>query len=378
MKGKENNRSEILSARRLVVKVGSRLLTGKEGGIDTGFVAGLAEQIADLRGEGKEVLLVTSGAIAAGSRELGLKKRPSSLPALQAAAAVGQTILMHIYHQAFRKRGLQVGQVLLTREGLHHRDRHLNARHTLLALLERGIVPIINENDTVAVEEIRFGDNDQLAALVANLVRADLLVLLSDVDGLLAAPGRSGRGRAVIGRVEEITPEVMALVRGGPGEYSRGGMGSKLEAAGIVTRAGGQTVIAHGEEPGVILRIARGEPVGTYFPTPFGRLRSRKCWIAFSCLKKGRILVDAGARRALAEGGKSLLASGITAVEGPFSAGDMVTIAGPDGAEFSRGLINYSSREVEKIQGEKTGRIRSILGYKPYDEVVHRDNLLIL
>jgi glutamate 5-kinase len=369
-------RSDILSARRLVVKVGSRLLTGQQGGIDTEFVDGLVRQIADLKREGKEVLLVTSGAIAAGSRELGLKKRPSSLPALQAAAAVGQTVLMHIYHQAFRKQGFRIGQVLLTREGLHHRDRHLNARHTLLALLERGIIPVINENDTVAVDEIKFGDNDQLAALLANLVRADLLVLLSDVDGLLAGSGRLGR--EVIDRVEKITPAVTALVRGCPGEHSRGGMGSKLAAAGIVTRAGVQAVIANGMEPNVLLRVVRGESVGTYFPTSFGRLRSRKCWIAFSCLKKGRILVDEGARRALAEGGKSLLASGITAVEGPFSAGDMVTIAGPDGIEFSRGLVNYSSREVEKIRGAKTGRIKSLLGYKPYNEVVHRDNLLVL
>ncbi len=375
MKQEKTDRNEILTARRVVVKVGSRLLAGKEGWIDTRFVSRLVGQIAGLRKEGKEVLLVTSGAIAAGCRELGLKRRPSSLPDLQAAAAVGQTALMHIYHQAFRRRGLAVGQVLLTRDGLHHRDRHLNARHTLLALLGRKIVPIINENDTVAVDEIQFGDNDQLAALVANLVQADLLILLSDVDGLYAAAGARGE---VIASVEKITPEVMALVRGGPGEHSRGGMGSKLEAAGIVTRAGGQAVIASGTRPEVLAEIARGEAVGTYFPTSFGRIRSRKCWIAFSCLKKGRILVDEGARRALADGGKSLLASGITGVEGTFRAGDMVTVAGPDGAEFSRGLVNYSSREVELIRGEKTGKIRSILGSKPYDEVIHRDNLLIL
>lgn len=375
MKQGQSDRNEILSARRVVVKVGSRLLAGKEGGIDSKFVSGLVRQISGLKAEGKEVLLVTSGAIAAGCRELGLKRRPSSLPDLQAAAAVGQTALMHIYHQAFRRRGLTVGQVLLTREGLHHRDRHLNARHTLLALLGRKIVPVINENDTVAVDEIRFGDNDQLAALVANLIQADLLILLSDVDGLFASAG--ARGEA-IASVEKITPEVMALVRGGPGEYSKGGMGSKLEAAGIVTRAGGQAVIANGTRPGVLAEIARGEPVGTYFPTSFARIRSRKCWIAFSCLKKGRILVDEGARRALADGGKSLLASGITAVEGSFRVGDMVTVAGPDGAEFSRGLVNYSSREVEKIRGEKTGKIKAILGSKPYDEVIHRDNLLIL
>lgn len=371
-------RAEILSARRLVVKVGSRLLAEKQGGVNSRFIEELADQIASLWEEGKEVLLVTSGAIAAGSREMGMKRRPSSLPDLQAAAAVGQTVLMHLYLQAFRRRKFCVGQVLLTRECLHDRDRHLNARHTLFALLNRKIIPIINENDTVAVDEIKFGDNDQLAALLANLVQADLLVLLSDVDGLLAPSTRSGSGREVIGRVEEITPEVMALVRGGPGEDSRGGMGSKLKAVGIVTRAGGQAVIANGTRPGILSEIARGEPLGTYFPTAFSRLRSRKCWIAFSCLKKGRLLIDGGARRALTERGKSLLASGVTGVEGTFRAGDMVSIAGPEGKEFARGLVNYSSREVEMIRGEQTGRIKSILGAKPYDEIIHRDNLLIL
>ncbi len=378
MNEKMTIRTEIPAARRLVIKVGSRLLAGKRGGVDSRFVGALVSEIAALREQGKEVLLVTSGAIAAGSREMGLKRRPGSLPDLQAAAAVGQTVLMHLYHQAFRRRNFRVGQVLLTREGLHHRDRHLNARHTLLALLGRKVIPIINENDTVAVDEIRFGDNDQLAALVANLVQADLLVLLSDVDGLLAPASRSGPAREVIGRVEKITPEVMGLVRGGPGEDSRGGMGSKLEAAGIVTRAGGQAVIANGTRPGILSEIARGEPVGTYFPTAFSRLRSRKCWIAFSCLKKGRLLIDAGARRALTERGKSLLASGVTGLEGTFRAGDMVSVAGPEGVEFARGLVNYSSREVEMIRGEQTGRIKSILGDKPYDEVIHRDNLLIL
>ncbi len=370
-------RTEILSARRLVVKVGSRLLAEKQGGVNSRFIEGLVDQIASLWEEGKEVLLVTSGAIAAGSREMGMKRRPSSLPDLQAAAAVGQTVLMHLYLQAFRRRNFCVGQVLLTRECLHDRDRHLNARHTLFALLNRKVIPIINENDTVAVDEIKFGDNDQLAALLANLVEADLLVLLSDVDGLLA-PCRSGSGREVIDRVEEITPAVMDLVRGGPGEESRGGMGSKLKAVRIVTRAGGQAVIANGTRPGILSGVARGESLGTYFPTAFSRLRSRKCWIAFSCLKKGRLLIDGGARRALTERGKSLLASGVTGVEGTFRAGDMVSIAGPEGKEFSRGLVNYSSREVEMIRGEQTRRIKSILGTKPYDEIIHRDNLLIL
>ncbi len=371
------NRQELRAAKRIVVKVGSQLLAGGKGLIDQGLIGRLTAQLAELMREGREVLLVTSGAIAAGRQELGMKRRPRDLPDLQAAASVGQTVLMHIYYQHFRREGFCVGQILLTRDGLHHRDRHLNARHTLLALLEKRIIPIINENDSVAVEEIKFGDNDHLAAQVANLVRADLLILLTDVDGLLR-PSRGSQKREVIERVEEITPEILAMVKDGRREYSRGGMGSKLAAVGIVTRAGGQAVIANGAHPEIVNKIVEGAKVGTFFPTTFSRLRSRKCWIAFSCLKKGRIVVDAGARDALVKKGKSLLASGIIRVEGKFQTGDMVSISGEDGGEFCRGLVNYSSGELEKIGGAQTARIKNILGYKYYDEVVHRDNMLIL
>ncbi|MDP8215308.1 MAG: glutamate 5-kinase [Candidatus Euphemobacter frigidus] len=364
--------------KRLVVKVGSRLLTGKKGSLNKRLVGRIVAQIADLKSQGREILLVTSGAIAAGRQELGLRRKPRDLPALQAAAAVGQTVLMHIYHEYFGKAGLRVGQILLTRDGLHHRVRHLNVRHTLLALLEKGVIPIINENDSVAVDEIKFGDNDYLAALVANLVQADLLILLTDVEGLLEPAVHPDGPREVIHQVERVTPDILAMIENGYKEYSRGGMRSKIEAAEIVTRAGGRVVIAGGARPNVLTDIVAGEEVGTFFPTTFARMRARKSWIAFSRLQKGRIIVDGGARQALVERDKSLLASGVTGVDGDFQAGDMVSITGEEGKEFCRGLVNYSSRELEQIKGQKTGRIESILGYKYYDEVVHRDNLLIL
>lgn len=366
------------TAKRVVVKLGSRLLSGEDGLVNQTQISRIVDQVSILKDQGREVLLVTSGAIAAGRQELGMTTRPRSLPGLQAAAAVGQAILMHIYHENFKKAGYSVGQLLLTRDGLHHRDRHLNVRHTLQALLAEGVIPIINENDTVSVDEIKFGDNDRLAALVANLIRADLLILLTDVEGLLSSPRTDGEARVVIHQVDSITPEIIGLIEDIANEYSQGGMKSKVEAAEIVTRAGGRVIIANGARANILTEIMEGKEVGTYFPTGFSRIRSRKCWIAFSCLKKGRIIVDAGARRALVEKSTSLLASGIIDVEGDFKAGDMISIADEDREEFCRGLVNYSSAELEKIRGEKTDRIESILGYKYYDEAVHRDNLLIL
>ncbi|HDL64399.1 MAG TPA: glutamate 5-kinase, partial [Proteobacteria bacterium] len=245
MKQKIHNRSVLREAKRVVVKVGSHLLAGEDGVVDRALISRIVDQISLLKERGIEVLLVTSGAIAAGRQELGMKRRPRSLPGLQAAAAVGQAILMHVYHEHFKNAGYCVGQILLTRDGLHHRDRHLNVRHTLQALLAEGVIPIINENDTVSVDEIKFGDNDRLAALVANLIRADLLILLTDVDGLLTSPGPD-RLREVIHQVYSITPEIIGLIEDSDNEQSRGGMRSKLEAAEIVTRAGGRVIIANG------------------------------------------------------------------------------------------------------------------------------------
>lgn len=358
--------------------MGSRLLAGEDSVINQDLISRLVRQLALLRGQGRDVVLVTSGAIAAGRQELGMKTRPKSLPGLQAAAAVGQAILMHIYQENFRKVGYCVGQLLLTRDGLHHRDRHLNARHTLQALLAEGVIPIINENDTVAVDEIKFGDNDKLAALVANMVRADLLILLTDVDGLLGFQKDKSGARKIIHQVDLITPEITGYVEDIANECSQGGMKSKLAAAEIVTRAGGQVIIANGFKDNILTAIIAGEKVGTFFPTGFSRVQARKSWIAFSCFKKGRVVVDAGAKRALVNKGTSLLSSGIINVEGNFKAGDMISIVDENQEEFCRGLVNYSSTELKKIKGKKTDRIESILGYKYYDETVHRDNLLIL
>lgn len=372
---KKPPRAELLSGvNRIVVKVGTYLLTGEESPLDETTIRKIVEQISQLKRQGKEIVLVSSGAIGAGVLELGLKQRPRDLPGLQAAAAVGQTKLMHIYQDCFQKNEFKVGQILLIREDLHQRNRHLNVRYTIAKLLQDGIVPIINENDSVAVDEIKFGDNDFLAALVTNLIQADLLIILTDVEGLISSEKEKG----LIPRVERITPELSQLAGDKGKEFSRGGMRSKIEAAGIVTRAGGLVVIANGQRNRVLLDIIGGKEIGTMFLTTFKRMRDRKCWIAFSCIRKGLITVDEGARRALVERGKSLLASGILSMEKDFQIGDMVGIKGGDGTEFARGLVNYSSQELKKIRKKKTSQIKAILGYKFYDEVIHRDNLLIL
>ena len=375
---KVNRRQLPGTIERVVIKVGTFLLTGRKTPLNSQRIKAIVDQIAAVRAGGIEVALVTSGAIGAGIQDLGWKRRPRDIPGLQAAAAVGQSALMHIYHDYFRAAQIGVGQILLTREDLHHRTRHLNICNTLHALLKRGVIPIINENDTVAVDEIRFGDNDFLAALVANLIQADLLIMLTDVEGLLRPGENPNDPRLLIPRVDRITPEVMELIEDRDNEYSRGGMRSKIEAAGIVTRAGGQAVIADGRCPEVIAGIISGKEIGTFFPTRFKRMRSRKSWIAFSRLQKGSIIVDRGARRALIDGGKSLLSTGITGVSGNFADEDMVGIRDEDGEEFARGLVNYSSEEIKKIRGEKTERIKDILGYRRSDEVIHRDDLLIL
>jgi len=364
--------------RRVVVKVGTYLLTGKGTALNLEMMRKIASEIAELKRRGKEVVLVTSGAIGAGVLELKLKERPKDLPGLQAAAAVGQAGLMHLYRACFAAHGLTVGQILLTREDVRARDRHLNVRHTIATLLKSGVVPIINENDSVAVDEIEFGDNDYLAALVAILIQAELLILLTDVEGLLAPAGKEGKEKRVIGTVGKITPEIRRLAGGSTKELSRGGMRSKLEAAGIATRGGGMVVVASGRRPAVLVEVIEGRETGTLFLPSGRRVGGRKCWIAFSCVRKGQIVVDDGARRALVARGKSLLASGVIRAQGDFAAGDMVGIAGPEGTEFARGLTNYGADDLRKIQGKKTAQIAPLLGQRYYDEVVHRDNLLIL
>ena len=363
---------------RLVVKVGSGLITARESGLDAGRINALADELSAVMRQGREVALVSSGAVVAGMARLGLRERPRSIPEKQAAAAVGQSALMQHYESAFARHGRTVAQVLLTQADISARARYLNARNTLTTLLGYGVLPIINENDTVAVEEIKFGDNDNLSALVAQLIDADLLVLLTDVEGLYTGDPRRDAQARKLDTVEAVTPEIERLVWSEPDRVAVGGMATKLQAAQKAAASGVPMVIASGREPGTLARLLEGEPVGTYFPPRGDRLAARKRWIAFAVPPQGRLKVDAGAKKALTERGKSLLPSGLVEVEGEFHAGEVVALTQLDGQEFARGLVNYDADELRRIRGAKTADIEKALGYKGFDEVVHRDNLVIL
>ena len=365
--------------RRLVVKVGSGLVTAPGAGAVPERIGALAGEIASVR-EGRDVVLVTSGAIATGMARLGLgERRPRSIPDTQAAAAVGQSALMWQYEAAFGRHGIPVGQVLLTAQDIGDRARYLNAKNTLLALLRFGVLPIVNENDTVAVEEIKVGDNDNLSALVASLIDADLLVLLTDVDGLYTDDPTVNARAKKLETVEAVTEEIARLARDRADGVSVGGMATKLQAARKAAAAGVPMVIAGGREPGALRRLLAGELVGTYFAPKADRLAARKRWIAFAVPPQGRLTVDAGALAALTQHGKSLLPSGVVEVEGDFSSGEVVAVVGGSGhREFARGVVNFDAAELRKIRGVKTKEIEARLGYKSFDEVIHRDNLVIL
>jgi len=371
-------RRALSRVRRLVVKVGSGLITAPGQGPDAKRIAALAADISIAVGERREVALVSSGAIVTGMARLGLPARPRSIPEKQAAAAVGQSALMWHYEQAFKKHGLQVGQVLLTGQDVADRGRYLNARNTLLALMDFGVLPIVNENDTVAVDEIKVGDNDNLAALVAHLIDADLLILLTDVDGLYTGDPRRDPKARRLETVEAITADIRRLVFDTKAGVSVGGMSTKLEAAEKAGASGIPMIIASGREADVVARILGGEPVGTYFQPRDDRLAARKRWIGFAVRPRGRLTVDAGAKKALTERGKSLLPSGLVDVSGDFQAGEVVALAESGGVDFARGLVNYDAEELRKIRGAKTGDIERALGYKGLGEVIHRDNLVVL
>jgi glutamate 5-kinase len=368
----------LAETKRVVVKIGSSSVTGTGGEPDAGRLGDLAGQVAALKSDGIEVLLVSSGAIAAGVGRLGLDGRPSTIPEKQACAAVGQGIIMQVYEKLFSGHGLIAGQVLLTRGDLADRSRFLNARNTLHTLLHLGVVPVINENDTVAVEEINFGDNDFLSALVAGLVDADLLCLLTDIDGLYSADPRVDPGARLIPTVTTVTPE-LELAAGGPGTArGSGGMASKLAAARVAMQCGTAAVVARAGERDVLPRILAGEELGTFFCPGATRLEHRKRWIAHGAPVAGRVEVDDGAVRALVRGGKSLLPSGVLGVEGCFEAGNTVGISAASGREVARGIVNFSSRELTLIKGRQTGEIEGLLGHKDYDEVVHRNNMVLM
>lgn len=371
----ENIRRKLIeTSKRVVIKIGSTVLASKEG-INQQRIDSLAEEIS---GIDKEIVIVSSGAIAAGMGRLSLKERPKEIRLKQAAAAVGQSHLMWAYEKSFELYRKKVAQVLLTREDLTDRRRYLYAKNTLEALIGFGVIPIINENDTVAVDEIRFGDNDTLAVMVTNLLQADLLLILSDVDGLYTSDPRSDPKAKLIDLVVDITPQIEAIAGKSSTIEGTGGMFSKVQAAKKAAAMGVATAIINGTKPGNLHGFFKLKKVGTFFSTGKNRLSLRKHWIAYTLRSRGILTIDEGAKKALLTKGKSLLPSGIISIEGRFSVGDAVSCQDESGNKIAKGIVNYSSEEISKIKGAKSKEIEFILGYKYDDEVIHRDNMVIL
>ncbi len=364
--------------KRIVVKIGSNILADEKEGLNTKRIFSIASDIAELKEEGYEVVIVSSGAVAAGMRKLGLKHKPRDIRLKQAAAAVGQSSLMWAYERSFGEFHAIVAQVLLTQEDFSDRKRYINSKNTLLALLSHGVIPIINENDTVATEEIKFGDNDNLAALVAVLVEADRLVILSDVDGLYTEDPRFNPGAELVSCVEEITAEIEKRSGGVGSSVGTGGMYSKVLAAKKAVSHCIAVNIISGKRKGLIREILNGKQHGTFFRPGPCRLSHRKGWIAYSSRTKGTLVLDEGAVKALSGMGRSLLPSGIVSVEGEFEQGDAVNCSDLKGRRVAKGIVNYSSADIKKIVGKKTSEIERILGYKYSDEAIHRDNLVLL
>ena len=370
-------RQEIVAtATTIVVKVGTRVLSLDNGTLDQDRITRLAEELNTLLECGKRVVLVSSGAVGAGMSQLEMPQRPTDLATLQAVAAIGQTNLVEAYDRTLRGHGRHAAQILLTADDLHDRTRYLNVRNTILALLSLGAVPIINENDTVAVDELMttFGDNDRLAAMVTNLLRAPLLIILSDVAGLYDGDP-TAKSSAVIPTITRIDQETMSLARDRQTGISKGGMASKLEAARMVTSAGENVIVASGRSPNVLADIMQGHVTGTLFVAQGKSVSPKKRWIAFSAQPQGSLRIDTGAVHAIQQAGRSLLAIGILEVSGDFRKGDVVVIRSQQGTEIARGLTNYSTAELQKIKGSQSTEIAELLGHCPYDEVVHRDNL---
>ena len=366
------------SARRLVVKVGSSLVTNQGQGLDQAAIARWAAQIAQLRTRNKEVVLVSSGAIAEGMQRLGWTRRPHAMHELQAAAAVGQMGLVQVYETCFREHGLHTAQVLLTHADLADRQRYLNARSTLRTLLTLGVVPIINENDTVVTDEIKFGDNDTLAALVTNLIEADCLIILTDQAGLYTRDPREDSTAELVREAKAGAPGLEDMCGRAGSHIAKGGMLTKVLAAKRAARSGAHTVIASGREPDVLLRLAEGEAIGTQLVAETMPIAARKQWLADHLQVNGRLLLDAGAMRALVKDGKSLLPIGVKSIEGAFERGAVVACLSPEGKELARGLVNYGANEARRILGKPSSEILSVLGYVDEPELIHRDNLVLL
>ena len=364
------------AVQRAVIKVGSGVLTSRNG-LNRRVIRDLTEEICALREKGIEIILVSSGAIASGLTRIGLKKRPASISHQQATAAVGQCSLMMAYERAFGRHKQKVAQILITRDDLNHRGRYLNARNTIFTLLSWNIIPVINENDTVVVDEIKFGDNDNLSAMVTNLTESQLLVNLTDIDGLFDKDPRSNKDAALIKVVKHIDRQVMKYAGNIPGFLGTGGMASKIRAAHKVSLGGVPTIIANGRKRGILTQVFAGAETGTLFLPQGATLCSRKQWIAFTKSPRGEIVIDPGAERALTRQGKSLLPSGIVAVSGRFGIGDTVVLLNSDRREVAVGMVNYDSGDIRKIMGLRSSQIESTLGFKQDDEVIHRDNLVV-
>lgn len=370
-------REALKRTRRCVVKIGSALIANAGEGVDSEAIANWADQIARLRGQSIQCVVVTSGAVAAGMQRLGRSERPRALHELQAMAAVGQMGLVQLYESAFQRFGLHAAQVLLVHDDFTDRQRYLNARSTLRTLLDYGVIPVVNENDTVATEEIRFSDNDTLAALVTNLVEADLLLILTDQVGLYECDPRRQPGTPLVVEGAAGDPRLLAMA-GGSGVFGRGGMRTKLLAAERAARSGAATVIAGGDTPDLLVRVLAGEAIGTYLKPAQSRLAARKQWLAGQLQVRGRLVLDAGAVKAVVAGGKSLLPIGVKQVEGDFRRGEIVACLDLGRREVARGLVNYSADEVRRILGHPSDRIESLLGYVDEPELIGRDNLVLI
>ncbi|MDD2390735.1 MAG: glutamate 5-kinase [Desulfobacterales bacterium] len=365
------------SAKRVVIKLGSGVLSEKNG-LNLKLIRSVSHEICQLIGGGLEVIVVSSGAMALGVKKVGLPGRPDEIPRRQAVSAVGQAGLILEYEKAFARYRKKTAQILLTGEDLSNRKRYLNARNTINTLLSWGVIPVINENDTVSIEEIKFGDNDNLAAMIAILMDADILINLTDIDGVYTKDPRSFPEAELISYIPSITKNIEKIAGEIPGALGTGGMLSKIKAARKVTAAGIPMVIAKGTEPDILTLLFLGREYGTFFLPGKGKLTSRKCWIAFSLKPKGMIYIDSGAAEAVVTNGKSLLSSGILDVDGDFGVGDPVAFKAADGLPLGTGLVNYGSEDIRKIKGLKSSDIQQRLGSKPYDEVIHRDNLAII
>lgn len=371
-------RESLGRARRWVVKIGSAMITDGGRGLDAQAIGAWVEQVAELHAQGRELILVSSGAVAEGMRRLGWARRPDTLHELQAAAAVGQMGLVQAWEAAFQRHGIRTAQILLTHEDVVDRQRYLNARGTLRTLTGLRVIPVVNENDTVAFEEIRFGDNDTLGALVANLVEAELYVILTDQKGMYDRDPRQDPAATLIDEARAGDPALERMAGGGAGTLGRGGMLTKVRAAAKAARSGTSTLMAWGREPDVLRRIALGETIGTLLRPAQGPVAARKQWLAVQLQVRGRVFIDAGAARVLRESGRSLLPVGVTRVEGGFVRGELVACVGPDGAEIARGLVNYDAAAAARILGKSSAAIEAALGYVDEPELIHRDNLVLV